>query len=97
MRAFVVHEPERESLRLYLEIAELENGSRLFKTYNGGFQEVPMGSEPPMYLRLPEPFVRPIADAIAPRPEFGERHLNDAIEVRDRLLKMIEVGNGVTS
>jgi hypothetical protein len=99
VKFLTVYEPERMSFRVYLRLTDEPNEQGAF-LYRSGHDpklydapevaEVRPGEEPPLYMRIEEGLVSALAEALAPRPEFGERQLDDAIEVRDRLLTLIE-------
>jgi hypothetical protein len=81
----------RERVNVYIEIGRNENGQRLFLTPDGRPPlMVVEGSEPPLYMWIPAYIARALGEALAPRPEASERHLDDALMIRDRLLTMIE-------
>lgn len=93
-KVIVVHEPERESFRVYLQIGE-RDGEKLFR-YNDlndgspAVQWVEPGQEPPMFIRVDEYVAVALGEALAPRPVATERHLDDALQIRDWALKQIE-------
>jgi hypothetical protein len=99
VKFLTVYDPERVSFRVYLRLTDEPNEQGAF-LYRSGHDPklhcspevvaVWPGQEPPLYMRIEEGLARALAEALAPRPEFGERHLNDAIEVRDRLLAILE-------
>jgi hypothetical protein len=93
-RFYAEPDPLRAEVRLYHEVEEAaEPGKRAFLSLIDGFtfHQVEPGQEPPMYIRpIPLHLAEEVARALAPRPEVTERHLDDAIEVRDRLLSLVE-------
>lgn len=90
MNVYAVLEPHRMSVVVYVQVGETDHGSKLFMSNDYSVTEVAMGQEPPFYLRLPTEIAEQVGKAIAPRPEATERHLDDAIEIRDRLLTVVE-------
>lgn len=89
MNVFAVHRPEMQSTLVYVKLGE-RDGSGLFQTYDGEVREVPMGTEPPLYMRIPDPIAEAVGKALAPRPVATERHLEDAMNVRDWALGLID-------
>jgi hypothetical protein len=97
MRFYCVHDPLRQRVAIYCEIKSDPNtGARTFLTRRTGehwgeeVQEVGLGMEPPLWDWFPDDAVGPLAEALASRPAATERHLDDALEVRDRLLTLVE-------
>lgn len=89
MKVFAVHRPEMQTMLVYVKIGENE-GRDLFQTYDGEVHEVPMGREPPLYMRIPDPIAEAVGEALAPRPVATERHLEDAMNTRDWALGLID-------
>ena len=102
MKFHVQHDVLRQRVNVYCEVGE-ENGQRVFMTRGNGLygpdrgqddqprlQAVALGAEPPLWDWFPEQAVAPLVDALAPRPVATERHLDDVIDVRDRLLTLVE-------
>ncbi len=86
MRVYAIREPARRTILVYVELGAEGDGSRYFESIAAGNREtvkVAPGEEPPMWLRVPEEIAAAVAEALAPRPAATERHLDDAIEVRD--------------
>lgn len=101
MKFLTVYDPERMSFRVYLRLTDEPNeqGAYLYRSGHDPklycspeIAEVRPGQEPPLYMRIEEALVSALAEALAPRPEFSERHLDDALTVRDRLLTLVEAG-----
>jgi hypothetical protein len=93
MKVYAIAEPVRRSVAVYVEVHEDSEGVRHFETLAGGaarIVEVAPGAEPPMWARVPERIAAALAEALAPRPVATERHLDDAIALRDRLLTLVE-------
>lgn len=99
MKFHVRHDPIHQRVNVYCELNPdpEHDGERVFMTRRDlDGREVPMihrvamGAEPPLWDWFPEQAIEPLAHALAPRPEFGERHLTDALTVRDRLLTILE-------
>lgn len=59
--------------------------------------KVPAGEPGPVFISIPDRWAAEIAEALAPRPQATERHLDDAIAVRDRLLTLVERDTGDTT
>jgi hypothetical protein len=89
MKVHVIEEPERRTWKVYVEHQQDGGKPSLFES-NGEFIEVRPGEEPPLYARIRQEIGLAFAEAIAPKPHATERHLDDAIMVRDRLLKIVE-------
>jgi hypothetical protein len=97
----VHYEPWRDRIIIYSLMGRFADGCRLYVTRRDGdspyMMVVAPQEEPPLYLTLGSDEADAIADAIRPRPQVNERHLADTIEVRDRLLTLIEaeqIGRG---
>lgn len=96
MKFYAVHDLLRQRINLYCELGVRDDGVRLFAVREsplydrGPVQEVTIGSEPPLWDWFPDDAVGPLAEALAPRPVATERHLDDALTVRDRLLSLFE-------
>lgn len=95
-----VHIQYDESRMVYLVRVEYgeptDEGVRRFASLTEGppgtFYVRP-GEEAPLYMRpIPLDIAEALGKALAPRPEATERHLDDALDVRDRLLTLIERG-----
>lgn len=91
-------DPIRQRVNLYCEIGE-EDGVRVFITRGGRdplyessdlIHKVAPGQEPPLWDWFPLEVVTELTEALNPRPAATERHLDDAIVVRDRLLTIVE-------
>jgi hypothetical protein len=90
MKVYVVREPARQTLLVYAQVAD-DGTKRAFLTGpDGRLHWVEHGEEPPSYVRLDERIAEALVEAIEPRPVATERHLDDAIKVRDALLGMVE-------
>lgn len=92
-KAVAVREPRMDALLLYVyrEGHDMNGPLRMYFRDEGEPLLVRPGEEGPMYCRpIPTYIAEALGLALAPRPEFGERHLDDAIAVRDRLLALIE-------
>lgn len=99
MKVYAIHEPVRQSFAVYVELGAVEDG-RYFETLSAGQRgvigseretvKVPHGEEPPLWARIPQEIAEALAEALAPRPVATERHLDDAIALRDRLLTLVE-------
>lgn len=105
MKVYTVREPERQTVRVYVELnAGPDEGdgryARWFQYRDAegriAIMKVAPGDEPPLWDRVPEPIAQALGEALAPRPAATERHLDDAIAVRDRLLAMVERLNART-
>jgi hypothetical protein len=106
MKFHVRHDPIHQRVNVYCELNPdpEHDGERIFLTrgdegiYRGGHEHsgpptihrVAMGAEPPLWDWFPEQAIEPLVKALAPRPEASERHLSDALTVRDRLLTILE-------
>lgn len=96
MNVYAVSDPIRRQMVVYVEVNGDPNASglsRWFSYVEDGspmVMEVAAGAEPPAYMRVDMRIAEHIAEALAPRPEATERHLDDAIAIRDRLLSLVE-------
>jgi hypothetical protein len=94
MKVFAVREPARRTIAVYVEQHRDNDGTGYFEApaSDGGYQLVKVAAtaEPPLWARIPMHIAEAVGEALAPRPEATERHLEDAISVRDRLLTLIE-------
>jgi hypothetical protein len=95
-RFFTEHDRVRARFNVYMEV-NTDSGSTVRRFMTRGrdgeppmIKEVPMGNEPPLWDWFPEEIAADLAEALAPRPQATERHLDDAIDVRDRLLTLVE-------
>lgn len=105
MKFFVHRDPLRQRINVYCEIPadsdyDYGPGERVFLTRRNEEQyiapmvhRVALGAEPPIWDWFPEEIATLLGEALAPRPEFSERYLNDAVTVRDRLLTVLEAQN----
>jgi hypothetical protein len=89
MRFHVHSDPIRQRVLVYCEVGE-QDGRRIFQTREPQNVVVALGEEPPLWDWFPLEVVTELAEALSPRPAASERHLDDAIAVRDRLLAMVE-------
>lgn len=88
-----VRRPERQQIILYRKLGPVEGkpGFDWFESgHDGRLMEVPQGTEPPWYMRVSDQAAEAVANALKPPVEAGARHLDDAIEVRDRLLDIVD-------
>jgi len=91
----VQHDPIRQRALVYRCVGTDERGRDLYST-RGDIDRVPEviavepGHEPPLWDWFPWEVVTALGNALAPRPEVTERHLEDALTVRDRLLALFE-------
>jgi hypothetical protein len=96
MRVFAIKDLPREAINIYVEFGVREDGTRIYQTQitdtgNHTLVNVGPGGEAPMYCKpIPMHIAEQIAEALSPRPEATERHLDDAIDVRDRALSLVE-------
>jgi hypothetical protein len=92
----VRRDPARQRFNVYFELPpDPHTGERRFMTRGRDgappeIHNVALGNEPPLWDWFPEEIARELGEALAPRPDVTERHLDDAIEVRDRLLTVLE-------
>jgi hypothetical protein len=96
VKFIVVDKPERHSFLVYCELRQLENGARIFQSNIGppSVHEVFPDQEPPTFMEpISYELANALGEALAPRPVATERHLDDAITTRDRLLSMLERQN----
>lgn len=93
----VHHQPWMERMIIYCKLGMFADGCRLYATRPQGdppfYMIVAPMEEPPLYLAIGSEEADAIADAIRPRPQVNERHLDDTINVRDRLMAMLEKRN----
>lgn len=89
-KVHIVPDPVRMQQLVYIELGPASGDERVFATQDDPARTVIVrpGSEPPLYMAIRNEVAEALALALAPRPEATERHLDDAIEVRDRLLTM---------
>lgn len=92
MNVYAIREPARQTVAVYVEVGEDTDGARWFHVQDPleGPVRVVRGTEPPLWARVPMWIAEAIGEALAPRPEATERHLDDAIAIRDRLLSLVE-------
>lgn len=100
MKFFIHRDPVRQRINVYCEIPadpDYGPGERVFLTRRNEEQyiapmvhRIALGGEPPIWDWFPEEVAELLGEALAPRPEFSERYLTDAVTVRDRLLTMVE-------
>lgn len=98
MRVYAEREWARQTIAVYVELrGPDEHGDRLFETFVTHGEDATLtavrvrhGEPPPMWLRIPVQVAQALGEALAPRPEVTERHLDDALVVRDRLLGLVE-------
>lgn len=90
MKVHAVYEPERHSVRIYIESGATEDGRRVYTGSDHKPYVVAPGQEPPMYMRLDSEIAQAVAEALQPKPVASERHLDDAIMIRDRLMRLVE-------
>lgn len=96
-------DPIRQRVNVYCEMGAGDDGTRLFQVRHHdplyeepdtnlppGIHRVPTGAEPPLWDWYPLEVVSELAEALNPRPPATARHLDDAIEVRDRLMLLVE-------
>jgi hypothetical protein len=89
----VHHDPIRERVLVYCEVnPDPEATERMYLTRSEPpeVHKVGLGEEPPLWDWFPYEVVGALAEALDPRPVATERHLDDAIAIRDRLLTLIE-------
>jgi hypothetical protein len=90
----VRRDPLKEQMIIYCKVGTFADGCRMYATQTQNdppfFMIIAPQEEPPLYLRIGDQEADAIADAIRPRPQVNERHLDDTIGVRDRLLTMLE-------
>ena len=94
------HDFMRDRTNIYVQKGVFASGCKLYEIRNPNpqFQEAPFmvvspGEEAPLYLWVSSEVAQAIGEALAPRSPHGEavdRHLNDTVTVRDRLLTMLE-------
>lgn len=89
MKVYAHHDIVRQRVVVYIETA-VEDGFRWYQGMDGTLHQVRPGDEPPMYAAIPDEVAEAVGEALAPRPDVTGRHLDDALEVRDRLLTLIE-------
>lgn len=95
MRVYATHEIVRQSVLVYVEVGDdPATGDRFFQVQDSSRFRNPVrvapGEEPPFWMRIPEQIANAVGEALAPRPDVTERHLDDAIGIRDRLLALVE-------
>lgn len=102
MKAHLVHRWDRNSVQVWIYQTSTFDGLRLFQ-YGGDVPWVDCSEGktrldyPPPSLELPrDVFEALVAEGagVLPPDRAQDRHLTDAIKVRDRLLKLIEGGAG---
>lgn len=90
--ARVVHETETQNFLLYL-FQRSNDGTVIALTADNISSIVDQGGRFPVFAKIPEFAAEAIAEALQPRPQVTNRHLEDAMCVRDRLLQMLERQN----
>lgn len=92
----VNYEPWRGRIYIYVRLGMFADGCMLYSARSSGVDgerliPVRPGEEPPFALVLPIEEAKAIAEAIIDKKEEPSlRHLDDAIEVRDRMITLIE-------
>jgi hypothetical protein len=97
MKFHVHHDPVRQRVNIYCEAgSDPDTGVRVFLTRRTGehwgeqAHQIGLGMEPPLWDWFPDDAVGPLAEALSPRPVATERHLDDALAMRDRVFKLHE-------
>lgn len=93
-----VRRPERQCVDLYHKLGPVAEkpGYTWFEgrsAVDGGgtrLMEVADFAEPPLFMRVSDSVAAAVADALRPPVEASARHLDDAIEIRDRLLDIVD-------
>jgi hypothetical protein len=89
MKVHTIHEPLRDRINVFVEV-----GTNHWLTHVDGEQHIvdaPPEAEPPKFVSLPCSVAEDLKLALDGRPEPAtNRHLEDAIAVRDRLLWLVE-------
>jgi hypothetical protein len=85
MKVHVADDPIRQRKLIYVQVSD-DGLVRRFQGPDEVDYDVRQGEEPPLYASVPYFIADAIGEALAPRPAFSERHLEDAIKVRDVVL-----------
>jgi len=96
MKVHVIRRPEALAIDIYIELERRPDGSTLCKAGDLEILEVAPGEEMPRYVRLFNEVAEAIVTELMPPPVATDRHLRDAIGVRDRLLTLVEKQNSPT-
>jgi hypothetical protein len=84
-----VRRPERRGFDIYVIVGPAPDGGFYYDA-GGRIEEVPVGAEGPRFMHVSDGVAEALAEALRPAPEAGARHLDDALNVRDRALGMVE-------
>jgi len=91
MDVIAVPVPQRMGTDIYIRLAEsTPTTPGLFLGMYQEVLEVHEGEEPPLYLHLPDNIKDALLETFRPRVDPSERHLKDALGVRDRLMVLLE-------
>jgi hypothetical protein len=95
MKFEVQHDPIRQRVLVYCRLPDNRDGDKVYMTRGGDghaseVRTVSYGHEPPLWDWFPWEVAEALGEVLAPRPEFSERFLEDALTVRDRLLALVE-------
>lgn len=90
MKVQAYRDPIRQRFNILVELGTDPSGKRLYMASDSSIVDVAFGEEPPLYMSIPEQIANALAEALDPRPPATERHLDDAIDVRDRMITLVE-------
>jgi hypothetical protein len=90
-RVKIVYRPEMEQYYIYYILGERDGKKLCMGRDSKQVFEIGENQEMPIYTTLSEPVIDAILEEFKGRkPAATEEHLNDAREVRDRLLTLVE-------
>lgn len=89
-KAQTVFRPEFRRWDVYVQLGSTAEGRMMYDQLDGPPILVAPMTEAPIYMSVPADVGQAIADALNNRPAATERHLDDAIAVRDRLLDLVD-------
>lgn len=91
MEVRVVHNPARESVDIYV-FRRVNQDQRMYHRMDEPPVILNAMEEAPVFGRFPVEVIEAIAREISPPTETDatERHLDDAVMIRDRLLTLVE-------
>jgi hypothetical protein len=90
MKAHAVHVPQRLGYDIYIELGP-EGDHRWFLDSEGAPQIVAMGAEAPRYMHIPEPVALALGEVLNPSdPPATREHLDYAMDVGDRMMRLVE-------
>ena len=88
-RVVVQHDWLKRTAKVYCGLYPADGGGMVCLTTEGQ-TTIGEDEEAPLWFEVPQSLVESLAAQLTNRPAFSDRHLDDAIKVRDRLLTLVE-------